>query len=74
MLVAASCGATCATDTSYAGDTDCSSGFDELHCEGTETYQPNSEWYQCYLYRTGNCFAVVSCPLCHTLNFEPVDW
>lgn len=74
MLVAASCGATCATDTSYARDTDCSSGFDELHCEGTETYQPNSEWYQCYLYRTGNCFAVVSCPLCHTLNFEPVDW
>lgn len=50
MLVAASCRATCATDTSYVRDTDCSSGFDELHCEGTETYQPNSEWYQCYSY------------------------
>jgi hypothetical protein len=48
FLVATSHRAACATDTSYVGDPDSSARSDELHCEGTETHQPNSEWYLCH--------------------------
>lgn len=43
FLIATSCRATSPTDTSYVRDPDSSAGSDDLHCEGTETYQPNSE-------------------------------
>jgi hypothetical protein len=43
FLVGASHRATRPTDTSYVGDPDISAGSDELHYQGTETHQPNSE-------------------------------
>lgn len=43
FLIATSYRATSPIDTSYVRDPDSSAGSDELHCEGTETYQPNSE-------------------------------